>query len=315
MRNRPRAAVGALSLPLALSLTLAGCSVDDSAGTDKPKAKSSAAIRLEPLDRELAAEVPAQYKNKTLIMGVSEYAPYNTFGSDGRVTGLVPDLAAQLSAILGVKIKVEKTTFDAIIPGLKSGRIQLSAPAGDFVERQEQVDFADFAKSSVTLMVNKSASFQPKTGLEVCGRKVGVEKGAGTQNVVAALTERCAAKGKPAVDEQVFPDLSGAALALQSKRIEAVAAPSAANTSASSGSNGRFQTLELKDILDLPASTAIYGIEAKKGSGLAPVITKALREMYESGTYGKLFGLWRLPLSTVSKSQLAVNGSKQSQTK
>ncbi|WP_326613527.1 transporter substrate-binding domain-containing protein [Streptomyces scopuliridis] len=155
----------------------------------------------------------------------------------------------------------------------------------------------------------------PTTGLELCGRKVGVEKGAGTQNVVAALTEKCTAAGKQAVGEQVFTDLSSAALALQSKRLDAVAAPSASNTAASENSNGRFKTIEIKDMRSLPAATAVYGFESKKGSGLAAVLADALRKLHDDGTYQKLFDTWALSLSTVDKAQIAVNGSKQHQSK
>jgi polar amino acid transport system substrate-binding protein len=258
--------------------------------------------------------VPKAYAKRTLIMGASEYAPYVTYDSDGKATGLVPDLSAQLSSLLHVKIKMRRTPFDAVIPGLKSGRIDLSAPSGDFVERQKEVDFADFAQSSVTVMVNKDGSFQPERGTDMCGHQAGVEKGAGTQNVLAALAKRCTAKGKPAVVQKVYADLPSAALALRSRRIDAVVAPSASNTSVSQNSDGRFQTIEIKDILSLPAATAVYGIQAKKGSGLARVIVKALWKMYDSGTYAKLFGQWGLPLSTVTRSQITLNGSKQSQT-
>lgn len=313
MRNRPP--VAACALLACLTLTLSACSVDDTpaAGKDS-KSHPGVTLAPEPKDSALAAEVPPAYAKKTLIMGVSEYAPYVTFESDGKITGLVPELSAQLSSLLDIKIKVERTNFDAVIPGLKSGRIDLSAPSGDFIERQKEVDFADFAQSSVTLLVLKDGSFHPKNGLEVCGHKVGVEKGAGTQNVLAAQNKQCAAKGKPSVDAKLYTDLPGASLALQSKRVEAVAAPSASNTSVSQNSHDRFETLELEDMLDLPAATAVYGIQAKKGSGLAPVIVKALRKLYESGTYAKLFGQWGLPLSTVTRSQIALNGSKQSQT-
>lgn len=308
-------------LPLGIcALLLTGCSVNDStvasskSGTPQPAA--TARIAVQPLDPSLQAKVPAAYaKRGTLVMGLSEYSPYANYESDGSVTGLVPDLAQQLSSMLGLKIKVEKVTFDATIPGIKSGRIDLSAPVGDFVERQKEVDLADFAQSQVTVMVNTSAGFRPKTGLELCGHKVGVEKGAGTQNVVAGLSARCTKAGKPAVSEQVFADLSSASLALQSNRLDAVAAPSASNTAVSESSGGRFATLKIDDMENLPAATAIYGIESNKGNGLAPVIAAAIGKLYDTGTYKKLFDKWNLPLSTIDKTKMLVDGSKQSQTK
>ncbi|MFF7651318.1 transporter substrate-binding domain-containing protein [Streptomyces sp. NPDC007983] len=315
MRHRSSAAACALFVSLAITLT--ACSVDDTPN-DKGKSKEAAptpTLALEPKDDALAAQVPAEFKKKTLVMGVSEYAPYVTIGSDGKITGLVPDLARQLASQLDIKIKVVRTPFDAVIPGLKSGRIDLSAPSGDFIERQKEVDFADFAQSQVTVMVNKESGFRPESGIGICGHKVGVEKGAGTENVLEGLSKRCAAKGKKAVSPQAYADLAAASLALQSKRIDAVVAPSASNTNVSENSDGKFETLELKDLLTLPAATAIYGIQAKKDAGLAPVIVKGLREMQESGTYAKLFGGWEMPLSTITRSQMLLNGSKQSQTK
>ncbi|NGO08966.1 transporter substrate-binding domain-containing protein [Streptomyces sp. HC44] len=320
MHHRARtAATGTCALMLPLVLALTACSVDDStvgssSDSGKPKPSASVAVALAPPDAALRARVPKQYAGKDVVMGVSEYAPYITFGSGGGITGLVPDLNKQLSSMLGIRITLRKTTFDSTIPGIKSGRIDLSSPVGDFVERQTEVDMTDFAQSNVTVMVAAQASFRPKTGTDLCGRKVGVEKGAGTQNVVAALTQRCEKAGKSAVNDQVFTDLPAAALALQSGRIDAVAAPSAANTAASESSGGRFKTVEIKDMLDLPAATAIYGIVSKKDSGLAPVLADALRKLHDEGTYQKLFDKWDLPLSTVDKAKIQVNGSKQSQT-
>ncbi|MEU0845072.1 transporter substrate-binding domain-containing protein [Streptomyces sp. NPDC005962] len=314
--HRSRAAGCALLLSLALPLT--ACSVDDTPddkGSKSAEAMPTPTLALEPKDDKLAAEVPAEYQKKTLVMGVSEYDPYVTIGSDGKITGLVPDLAEQLASQLDIKIKMTRTPFDAVIPGLKSGRIDLSAPSGDFVERQKEVDFADFAQSEVTVMVNKESGFRPESGIGICGHKVGVEKGAGTENVLAGLSKRCAKKGEKAVQPQAYSDLAAASLALQSKRIDAVVAPSASNTTVSEASDDKFETLELEDLRSLPAASAIYGIQAKKGTGLAAVIVKGLREMQESGTYAKLFGGWGMPLSTVTRSQMLLNGSKQSQTK
>jgi len=318
MRILLRTVTGAVALLLPAALT--ACSVDDStagsAGSGTPRPSTSVQVAVQPLDPALKAKLPKAYASRgALVLGLSEYSPYANYESDGSVTGLMPDLAKQLASMLGVRVTVEKVTFDAAVPGIKSGRIDLVGPVGDFVERQKEVDLADFAQSYVTLMVNSSAGFHPKAGTDVCGHKVGVEKGAGTQNVVAGLSAKCAAAGKPAVDEQVFSDLSSAALALQSKRIEAVAAPSASNTAVSESSGGRFTTVKIDDLMSLPAATATYGIESKKGNGLGPVLVSALQKLYDAGTYKKLFDKWNLPLSTVDRSKIVLDGSTQSQTK
>ncbi|WP_433186318.1 transporter substrate-binding domain-containing protein [Actinoallomurus sp. CA-150999] len=316
MRITTRAALATALLPVALT----ACSVNDStAGSGKsgtPQPSATVKVAVQPLDSGLKARVPKEYASRgTLVLGLPEYSPYATYQPDGTIVGLAPDLAEQLSSMLGIKIKVTKTTLDSAIPSIKAGRIDLVAPVGDFVERQQQVDMTDFAQSFVTVMINTSAGFTPKSGMELCGRKVGVEKGAGTQNVVAALSAKCTAGGKPAVSAQVFGDLASAALALQSKRIDAVAAPSASNTAVSGSSGGRFATVKLDDTMSLPAATAIYGIASKKGSGLASVFADAMHKLDETGTYQKLFDKWNLPLSPIAEPKIVVNGSKQSQAK
>jgi polar amino acid transport system substrate-binding protein len=310
-----RAAVAAISA-LAL-IPLVGCSVDDAAvGAGTPSAQGSAntaALKTLPRDDALAAKVPAKYRDKgTLILGLSESQPYSSFEADGSVVGLVPDLAKQLESLLGLKITVTKTSFDAIVPGIKSARIDLSAPAGDFVERQTNVDFADFAQSNVTVMTNKSGK-APGSSLDLCGTKAAVEKGTGTTNVLTAVRDLCTKAGKPPVDLKTYNDLTAANLALQSNRVDSVVAPTAHNQLAAAQSNGTFVVTKVADMQSLPAATATYGIQTMKDSGLAPVLVEALQKLDQEGVYTKLFEKWNIPASAIPADRITLNGSTQKQ--
>lgn len=306
--------VGALAVVSVM--TMSACSVNDSgATTTKAASPASTEISMASLDPTLSAEVPASFKNRDLVVGVSEFPPYITFDSNGNIKGLIPDLSAQLSAMLGVKISVQKSTFDSTLTGIEAGRFDLSAPSGDFVERQQKVDFVDFAQSNVTVLVKKSTGFQPTSSNDICGKKVGVEKGTGTQNVVAAVSENCTKAGKTAPDVNAFSDKNAEVLALQSERIDVVVAPSAQNQTVEAESGEMFKTIKLDDMQGLPAATATYGIMMKKSTGFADVLAKAVKKLDADGTYRALFEKYGIPLSKIEPSRIVVNGSKQYQAK
>jgi polar amino acid transport system substrate-binding protein len=307
----------AASLALVTAVALSACSVNDSTpgSSTQSAAPATTAIAIMAQDDSLTAEMPAAFKGRELVMGVSEFPPYNSFESDGTIKGLIPDLSAQLSSMLGITIKVQKSTFDSTLTGIEAGRFDLSGPSGDFVERQQKVDFVDFAQSNVTVLVKKSTGFKPSTSNELCGKKIGVEKGTGTQNVVAAVSENCTKASQPALDVNAFADKNAEVLALQSERIDVIVAPSASNESVEAESGQMFTTIKLDDMQSLPAATATYGLLMKKSTGLADVLLKAMRKLESEGTYAALFEKWNIPLSKIEMSRILINGSKQYQAK
>lgn len=314
---KSRNTAAALSLAMAAACALSACSVNDSspasaAGTASP---SATAIPTIAKDEALAATVPAAFKGRELVIGVSEYSPYNSFEADGTIVGLIPDLSAQLSSLLGLTIKVQKSTSDATLTGIDAGRFDLSGPSGDFVERQQKVDFVDFAQSNVTVLVKKSTNFTPSKSNDLCGKKVGVEKGTGTQNVVGAVSQNCVKAGQTALDVNAFADTNAEVLALQSERIDAIVAPSVSNQSVEAQSGHMFATIKIDDMQALPAATATYGVMMKKSTGLAEVFAKAMKKLESEGTYAALFAKWNISLSKIDPSKIVVNGSKQYQAK
>lgn len=299
----------------ASALVLTGCAVDDQNldGSTPKTSSETAEIELIAFDDDLAALVPEKDAERTLVYATSENTPYFGIKSDGSFEGLAVDLVAQFESILGIEIELQTTTLDATIPGIQSGRIDISGPAGDFVERQELVDFSDVAKSNVTLLVSDDGKFSPKTSRDLCGTNLGIKKGAGTQNVLDAVSADCVANGAEAVKISTYADLAAANLALRSARIEAVVAPTAPNSIAASQTDSGFDIITIDDMQTLPAATATYGFETVKGSGLAEALVGALRLVHEKGVYEQLFDKWSIPASAIQLEQIVVNGSTQAQ--
>lgn len=315
-RNSPATRLATIAGLITVStLVLAGCAVDDSSlngGTAKAPAETTE-IKLIGLHDDLAALVPDKDADRTLVYATSDNTPYFSIKSDGSFEGLAVDMVAQFESILGIEIELQTTTLDATIPGIQSGRIDISGPAGDFTERQELVDFSDVAKSNVTLLVSDDGKFTPASSADLCGTDLGIKKGAGTQNVLDAVSAECVANGDEAVSIATYADLAQANLALRSARIQAVVAPTAPNSIAASQTNSGFEVITIDDMQTLPAATATYGFETAKDSGLADALVGALRLMHEEGVYGQLFDKWNIPASAIEADQLVVNGSTQAQ--
>ena len=64
------------------------------------------------------------------------------------------DLAKAIGQTLGLKVKIVKAGFDAIIPGLASGKYDLSLSSfTDSKEREKTVDFVTYFSAGTSLMV------------------------------------------------------------------------------------------------------------------------------------------------------------------
>jgi polar amino acid transport system substrate-binding protein len=290
-----------VGLAMAGLLTLGGC------GGKPPGATASSPTA----DSRLASLVPAPIRSKgSIVAAMSVNAPYVNIESS-KITGVMPDLYRAIGDKLGLKVEFVETRFDAVIPGVQSGRFDMSAPLGDFVERQQQVDFADFAQSQVSALVKASGQFRPTEAGDLCGHVAGVENGANTQLVIQDINKSCATP----ITMKTFPDLNAANLALDSGRIDVVIAPTAPNGYAAKQSNGRFVAQKINGTEKIASGTATYGIVCKKDSGLAQALNAVLIELQKSGEYDKIFKRWGLEQSEIAADKFKVNGSTQSQKK
>ncbi|MBR0374259.1 MAG: basic amino acid ABC transporter substrate-binding protein [Mogibacterium sp.] len=85
-------------------------------------------------------------EKKVLIVGTEPtYAPFDTVDDDGNVIGFDMDLIQAIADDQGFEIEFMTLEFDALIPALESGQIDIIAAAmnGNNPERQKKVDFSD----------------------------------------------------------------------------------------------------------------------------------------------------------------------------
>src|SRR5204863_1099661 len=99
-------------------------------------------------DAAVAKLVPSSLKSKGTLAVASDasYAPNEFIASDGHtVIGMDADLVKALAGVMGLKAALTNVTFDAIIPGLASGKYDMGASSfTDTKEREKTVNFVDY---------------------------------------------------------------------------------------------------------------------------------------------------------------------------
>src|SRR5829696_9680658 len=121
MRTARLRGVGLLGLVLAVALVAAGCGDNGDSGGGSTGTTAAAPT----VDEALAAKVPDAIKSdgKIVIGTDSSYPPNEFLDTDGKtVVGWDVDLFNAVAAKLGLKAEYQSAVFDAIIPGVQSGK-------------------------------------------------------------------------------------------------------------------------------------------------------------------------------------------------
>lgn len=283
------AAVGA-----ALTM-LAGCTVDESSGSESQGAEN-AEVEEQELNEELHDQLPDEIKDAGTITSVNtgSFPPYTIVDGETNVTGASADLAEAMGQMLGVDI--EHQTIDglaSVLTGMEAGRYDLSiGPTGDFPERQEQATFIDWVQEYVVFAV-QAGNPQEIDGLDTtCGHKIAVQAGGSAEAVIKEQSTTCEDGGEEAIEVQSYKDQPSAILSVQSGRADAFFSSRAPLTYFVNDSDGQ---LELVGTEDKNGFDDLYqGIMVPKDSELTDVILACLEELHANGTYDAIMDKWDL---------------------
>ena len=118
-------------------------------------------------------------KGGKLIMGTNaEFPPYEYYDGD-KIVGIDAEIAAAIADKLGMELEIQDMAFDAIIPAITSGKIDMGM-AGMTVtdERKESVDFSDsYATGVQAVIIAEGSKIASVDDLSVGGLKIGVQSG------------------------------------------------------------------------------------------------------------------------------------------
>lgn len=299
MYPRPslRATLAVSAVAALTALGLSACSdpgsASNAANSSSPSASSSSGSDatttwgLKQVDA-VASLVPADFKGKAIQNGVyNDFAPQD-FEENGKLVGIQPDIVEALSEVMGVKVdNVSVGTFDSLIPGLSSGRYDISsADFGVTKARIGTVDFVSEFAVGTSFAAKNGSGITIDSATDLCGHTVGVLAGSYFIDQVNQASADCAKAGKAAVTLQTYPDDGARLLAVTNGRSELTATTTDAMAYAIKSQN---LPLTLQKFVYQPLE---LGIALKKGSTLGPAMQAAMKEIINDGTYAKILAKW-----------------------
>ena len=277
-----------LVLVLGLGLVVAACG-DDGTGGGSTETTAGAAATV---DEALAAKVPDAIKSdgKIVIGTDSSYPPNEFLDTDGKtVVGWDVDLFNAVAAKLGLKTEYQSAVFDAIIPGVQSGKYE--AGVSSFTindERKQQVNMVSYFNAGTQwgTKTGNPTGVQPD---DACGKKVAVQTNTvqDTDDLSSKRQDACKSAGKPAITIDRYQRQDQATAAVVSGKDDAMLADSPVLAYAVKQTNGQLELLG--DIYD----AAPYGYVIKKDqTEFAQATADAVKALITDGTYKTILDKW-----------------------
>ena len=154
--------LGALTLALALTLSLAACSggsgnaATPAPGTAAPAPQSAAPA---PESAAPAGELATVEAGKLHMSTNAAFPPYEMIADDGSFEGIDVEVAGVIAAKLGLELVVDDMGFDAALLAAQNGQSDI-VMAGVTVnaERQAVMDFSDSYANGVQVIIVKEDS-------------------------------------------------------------------------------------------------------------------------------------------------------------
>ena len=226
---------------------------------------------------DTTTDVQDDAQKETIVIGTNAaFPPFEYVVSSGEgvienYDGIDILIAKEIGADLGVDVKIENIDFDALLPALASGKIDVVlAGMTDKPERRENADFSAPYWVAVQTIIVPEANTDITSAADLKGKKVGV---------ITGYTGDIALTDMGLTDElQRYKKGLDAVMDLQNGRLDAVVIDSPTAS--------RFmQSFEgLKGVEDPAFDTEEYAIAVKKGNTeLLDKINATITRLLENG--------------------------------
>ena len=267
--------LGALTLALALTLSLAACS--GGSGNAATPAPQSAAPAPESAAPAPAGEVATVEAGKLHMSTNAAFPPYEMIADDGSFEGIDVEVAGAIAAKLGLELVVDDMGFDAALLAAQNGQSDI-VMAGVTVtpERQAVMDFTDsYAKGVQVIIVKEDSPIATVDDL-ANAEMIGTQRGT-TGYIYCSDTPENGGYGEDHVT--AYDTGATAVQALVNGQVDAVVIdnePAKAFVAANPG---------LK-ILDTEFAVEDYAIGMAKGNAaLLEAVNAAMAELKADGTF------------------------------
>ncbi|GMO43210.1 MAG: basic amino acid ABC transporter substrate-binding protein [Termitinemataceae bacterium] len=228
-------------------------------------------------------DLAAIKKSGEIVMYTNaEYPPYEYVGEKSQPQGIDIDIANEIAADIGCKLKIINASFDGFSLALQNGQADMGVSAISITpERQETLDFSAPYIVTIQYILRLQTNDSINTIEDFAGKKVGVQLGTTGDFLIENQIADGVLKGTGAKDVQ-YKTLQEAILALKKGDLDAIVSD-----------EGPLRNLaaENPDTVCFKASLAtgeldeeFYGVAVKKGNtDLLNAINQTLVRLISSG--------------------------------
>ncbi|UTT69385.1 transporter substrate-binding domain-containing protein [Arthrobacter sp. DNA4] len=314
-----RPAVVLLGTALLGSAALAGCADPGASAAGNPSggAQTTAArngvvyntspdqqrIRAEK-DPALAAKVPELIgkDGKLSVATTAGSIPLSFHATDDKTPiGSELDIAQLVADKLGLQLDVQVTSWENWPLKTQSGDFEaVFSNVGVNKDRVKLFDFASYRAAYMGFEAKKSSTYDIKGADDISGLKISVGSGTNQEKILLAWNKELEAKGKAPATLQYYSSDADTILALSSGRTDLNIAP---YPSTVYRENTRDDLKVVGKVNAGWPSETLVAATTLRGNGLAPVISEALNEVIQDGSYGKVLERWGLSEEALPESK------------
>ncbi|GHF81567.1 ABC transporter substrate-binding protein [Streptomyces griseosporeus] len=295
----------ALITSAALFLSACGSGADGATGTAGAAAAADEVPTTDVVsgiakDEAAAKLLPAGVRQVTVAVSVGGTPPGTTYLADGKtLTGQDVDFTYAVAKVLGLKVKVEQASFEAILPALDSGKYDVGASNfGVTDERRRTIDFVTYINDGQGFATRKDSELSKVTELtQLCGLNVATGAGTTFEATLEKNAHVCADAGKKPYKVQTYSEQGAVWSSLQQGRSDVVM----------STINGlRYAVAHQPGVRFLNEFHRLdVGFAFKKGTPLAPAFRAAVDKLIADGTYARILKKWGTTASALTRSEIS----------
>ncbi|QKW05706.1 ABC transporter substrate-binding protein [Streptomyces sp. NA04227] len=254
-------------------------------------------------DEAAARLLPAEVRERgslRLASSVGGTPPSSTYLPDGRtVAGVDIDVADAVGKVLGIKLKREVASFEAILPALSSGKYDLGTGNFGVTEpRRKTIDFVTYINDGQAFAARQDSDLDRVTDLrQLCGLTVATGAGTTFEATLEDNKHVCADAGEKAYEVKTYAEQGALWSALHQGRADVVM----------STINGlRYAVAQQQGLKFLNEYHRLdVGFAFKKGTPLAPAFQAAVNTLIKNGTYERILRKWDTQKSALDTSRIS----------
>ena len=240
----------------------------------------------------------ASSSGKTYIIATSaDFPPFSSRSASNPndIVGFEPDMMKAVMDHLGWKYKWVTSDFNGLIPSVQSGRVDMVvSDVYDTATREKVVDFIDYLKTALSVMVSSSNASKVKSFMDLCGKPMGILTGASTELQFAQqASNACTKAGKPAIATRSYSAVAQEVPALKNGNLYAMFEDTITEHLIAN------KQPDFKVVFDDPQAATPLGMAVKKGGAIEPQLRSGVKWYLSTPQYKATATKWGLPASAL----------------